>query len=1172
MKRTRFTRTLSMLMVVMMMMTMMPASVGTAGKNDSGGVVVAAAETVKLDVLNNSAGDIIVNGTLYTHGSVITFNAGDNIVIKSAPKEGNVFKQWNFPWARGNDKFIYEDPYEFIITEDTAVRIKFQQGNVTTYTVTFDPGDHGQIEATNMQIQEVAEGQAADDPGIIPNEGYVFSGWDKDFSNVQMDMTVTAQYSIKQHTVTFDPGLGSFTDDRETITQMVNHGGTAVTPDDNEVIAPVGHAFNGEWSPSDLGNITSDKTFTAQFDKNQYTVSFDVDGGAPEPDDQTLDFGSLVSEPSDPAKTGYSFDGWYNGEDAWNFETDRVPAENITLTAKWSSSTDTGYKVEHYIEDLDGGFELRETENLTGTTGETANATAKAYTGFIHDGSAPGSVLSGTITADGSLVLRLYYNRNQYTIDFDASGGAPEPDDQMLKFGSLVSEPTNPVKAGYSFDGWYNGEDAWDFETDTVPAGNITLTAKWSSGTDTGYTVEHYLADLDGEGFTLHETEDLTGTTGENAQADSKAYTGFTFNSEIDGTVESGTIAADGSLVLKLYYDRDLIPVTFLPGDNGTIINLGIASQMVPYEGTAQDPGITAHQGYTFLGWTKLQSVQMIQPLSDNGFTPNDLTNITEATVFVAAYSTNSYTVSFDADGGTPEPVDQALDFGSLVSEPADPVKTGYTFDGWYNGEAPWDFETDRVAAEDITLTARYTLNEYTVTFDPGENGALENEGLATQVISHGSGASDPGVVANEGYTFTGWDGSFDNITGEMTITAQYSLNEYTVTFDPGENGALENEELATQLISHGSGASDPGVVANEGYTFTGWDGSFDNITGEMTITAQYSLNEYTVTFDPGENGALENEGLATQVISHGSGASDPGVVANDGYTFTGWDGTFDNITGNLTLTAVYEAQIVVVTITESIGGTTTVRTVTFNYGDTVTAENLGIEDIDGYIYEVDRDLPFDITENSAISVDYTLASVPAAPEPETPADPETSDTAPAPVATIAPATAAPATPAAPGVIDAEVVLDDEVIPEASEELEDIVVIDQEEIPQAAADSGMNLWWLLLLLLPFLFFLLWRNRVIPILEGVKPNGDGTYTVTWGYNNRKIKNVKFDKEDSEINVLAGNILRGEEPPVEFEKGRHENVFKTVVNKDAKVEWNIKRKKAFADVLEQLKKSN
>jgi hypothetical protein len=103
-----------------------------------------------------------------------------------------------------------------------------------------------------------------------------------------------------------------------------------------------------------------------------------------------------------------------------------------------------------------------------------------------------------------------------------------------------------------------------------------------------------------------------------------------------------------------------------------------------------------------------------------------------------------------------------------------------------------------------------------------------------------------------------------------------------------------------------------------------------------------------------------------------------------------------------------------------------------------------------------------------------------------------------------------------------------------------------------------------------LFFLLWRNRVIPVLEGVSDNNDGTYTVTWGYNNRKIKKVEFDKEDSEINVLAGNILRGEEPPIEFEKGRHENVFKTIVNKDAKIEWNIKRKKALADVVEQLKK--
>jgi len=890
MKRTRFTRTLSMLLVVMMMMTMMPANVGTAKKNDSGDIGSSATETVILDVLNNSAGDIIVNGTTYTHGTVLTFNVGDIILIKSAPKEGNIFKQWNFPWARGNDKFIYEDPYEFVIMEDTAIRIKFQRGDATTYTVTFDPGEHGQIETPIIRIQEVEQGQPAEDPGIIANDGYNFDGWDKDFSNVQSDMTVTAQYSIKQYTVTFDPGIGSFTGERDTITQSVNHGGTAVTPDDSEVVAPIGHTFNGEWSPSDLTNITGDKTFTAQFDKNEYTVTFDSNEGSAVEDVKAL-YDTLIDEPTEPTKTGYDFAGWFKDQgltDSWDFETDKV-TEDTTLFAKWNGSSGTGYKVEHYLEDLGGvGYSLQETENLSGTTGQTANATAKDYDGFTYD-------------------------------------------------------------------------------------------------------------------------------------------------SGVQGTNSSGTISADGSLTLKLFYSR------------------------------------------------------------------------------------NDYTVSFDADGGTPEPDDQALDFGSLVTEPSAPSKEGHAFDGWFNGDEPWDFDEDTVPAEDITLTAKYTINEYTVTFDPGDNGVLENDELGTQTIAHGSGASDPGVVADTGYTFTGWSpASMDNITGTTTFTAQYQLNEYTVTFDPGDNGVLENDELGTQTIAHGSGASDPGVVADTGYIFTGWSGSFDNITGNITLTAQYEL------------------------------------------------------------------QTVTATITESLGGTTTVRTVTYSYGDLATAENLGIEDIDGYTYEVDVDIPFNITEDTSINVSYTIipadeteedeeeipvAPVQTAPDAPEPVDPEPQADPTPPAATGTPTLAATNEPAG---AENEVLVDEEPVPEASQEPEDVVAIDDEEVAQAPLDDVFNFWWLLLLLLPFLFFLLWRNRVIPVLEGVSDNNDGTYTVTWGYNNRKIKKVEFDKEDSEINVLAGNILRGEEPPIEFEKGRHENVFKTIVNKDAKIEWNIKRKKALADVVEQLKK--
>ncbi|OVE81806.1 hypothetical protein BVY04_02380, partial [bacterium M21] len=150
-----------------------------------------------------------------------------------------------------------------------------------------------------------------------------------------------------------------------------------------------------------------------------------------------------------------------------------------------------------------------------------------------------------------------------------------------------------------------------------------------------------------------------------------------------------------------------------------------------------------------------------------------------------------------------------------------------------------------------------------------------------------------------------GWDIAFDNVIGDLTVAAQYSVITYTVTFDAGTNGTITAGD-AVQEIAHGTGAVAPTVTAVVGYTFIGWDIAFDNVIGDLTVAAQYSVITYTVTFDAGTNGTI-TAGDAVQEIAHGAGAVAPTVTANAGHAFTSWDIAFDNITSDLTVTALYD-------------------------------------------------------------------------------------------------------------------------------------------------------------------------------------------------------------------------------------------------------------------------
>ena len=347
----------------------------------------------------------------------------------------------------------------------------------------------------------------------------------------------------QEYTVTFKDWNGSTLK-----SETVEHGSDATAP-----AAPsrIGHTFTG-WDKG-FTNITADTTVNAQYDVNQYTISFNSNGGS-DVDPITADYGTLVAAPTAPTNEGYTFSGWYKEAaltNAWNFASDTVPVGGITLYAKWTVNT---YSVT--FKDWNG--DTLKTETVEHGSDATAPADP-ARIGHTFTGWDKGLA---NITADTTVTAQ--YDANPYSVSFNSNGGsAVSP--ITADYGSAITAPAAPTKEGYRFDGWYKESaltNEWDFDNDTVPVDGTTLYAKWTAV----YTV----------------TYNGNGNTGGTAPADNKQYeqgeaaavlgngslskSGYSFagwNSQADGKGESyrsGDALTIGDSNVILYAQWSIIP------------------------------------------------------------------------------------------------------------------------------------------------------------------------------------------------------------------------------------------------------------------------------------------------------------------------------------------------------------------------------------------------------------------------------------------------------------------------------------------------------------------------------------------------------------------------------------------------------------------------------------
>ena len=486
------------------------------------------------------------------NGSAFTAPASDGLTRP----DGNTGSY--FMWLDGNGK-SYE-PGDSVPADVTELTV---QWTAPTYAVTLNTNG-GTI--NNGNVTEYTYGVGATLPTDVTRTGYTFKGWYYNENLTGSPVTAIgdtetgnkeywAKWEINQYTVTVKPENG-----KADITITQDYGTPITAPADP---TREGYTFKG-WDKEIPKTMPAENmTVKAQWEINQYMISFDTNGGS-EIAPITQDYGTKITAPADPTRKGYTFKGW----DKEIPKT--MPAENMTVKAQWEINRYT------ITFDTAGGSEIAPITQDYGTNiTAPANPTRKGYTFKGWDKEIPETMPAENIT------VKAQWEINQYTIAFDTNGGseiAPITQD----YGTEITAPADPTRKGYTFKGW-------DKEIPkTMPAENMTVKAQWE--------INRYTITFDTAGGS--EIAPITQDYGTNITAPAnptrKGYTFKGWDKEIPETMPAENIT------VKAQWEINRYTITF-----DTAGGSEIAPITQDYGTNITAPADPTREGYTFIGWDK---------------------------------------------------------------------------------------------------------------------------------------------------------------------------------------------------------------------------------------------------------------------------------------------------------------------------------------------------------------------------------------------------------------------------------------------------------------------------------------------------------------------------------------------------------------------------------------
>ena len=738
-----------------------------------------------------SSNETMGAATLTQSGAV---ENGTSVTATATPIAGYEFVNWTV----GEEVKSTESTYVFTAAEDLALTANFKPRK---FDVTFDVDGK---ETTNS-LDFASAITAPADPTKI---GYTFIGWSPAFvegATVPVNgITYKATWTINQYTITFDTDGGS---EIAAITQ--DYATDVTAPADP---TKTGYTFKG-WDKVIPATIPAENVaIKAQWQINQYTITFDTDGGS-EVAAITQNYATDVAAPANPTKTGYTFKGWDK-----EIPT-TIPAENVTIKATWQINQ---YTISF---DTDGGSEVAAiTQDYATAVTAPADPTKTGYTFKGWDKEIP-----ATIPAE-NVAVKAQWQINQYTITFDTDGGS-EVAAITQNYATDVTAPANPTKTGYTFKGWDKEVPA------TIPAEDMTIKAQWQINQ---YTLTF---DTDGGSEVAAITQDYASAVTAPADPTKTGYTFKGWDKEIPSTIPAE------DMTIKATWEINQYTVKFVSGEET------LKSETLDYNSAIAAPADPTKTGYTFKGWSPAYEEGATVPAKDVTYT--------------AVWDVNKYTITFDTDGGS-EVAAITQDYATDVTAPADPTKTGYTFKGW-DKEVP-----ATIPAEDMTIKAQWQINQYTLTFDT--DGGSEVAAITQDYASAVTAPADP---TKTGYTFAGWDKEIPATVPaeDVTIKATWTINQYTVKFVSDETVVSE------QSLDYGAAITAPEAPAKEGYTFKGWSPDVDETVPakDVTYVAEYTVNTYKLTY------VLDGKEIKTIEVEYGSEIEEFVPEVETGRVFDGW-------------------------------------------------------------------------------------------------------------------------------------------------------------------------------------------------------------------------------------------------------------------------------------------
>lgn len=690
-----------------------------------------------------------------------------------------------------------------------------------------------------VNVDEYKYGDKVTAYTYTPETGASFGGWTTAIPETMPanDVNIYGTTSTNAYTVIFTINGVEHT------RLSFNYGDTVTAP---EYTIPEGYSFSGWNLPETMPaeDITLDATLT----KNSYFVKYYLFEGDTAPYAEfTVDYGDVIPVPKEPEKPGYQFQGW----DYENLGTATMPAQALNIYANMAKEE---YAIE--FEGADGSI----VSDWIGYYGDTITAdqapeVTKEGSRFVG-WTVNGVDVTFPYTVKGDTTFVPKFTTNGYILTYIVDGEVVSR--ETYEFGATLPAATNPTKVGHTFSGW-------DKETPaTMPAEDITISGS--------FTPNKYDATFYKDGVLIATVPTDFGQVPV-APTEDLEKVGYTFTGWNPALT---AIGVDGARYDAMY-----------------------TAQNVDYKVNVYTMGLDGNYGEPeVLSYTATADSSVTYPAAEKtGFTiaDNSVLSGTVAPdgslVLSVYYSRNQYTFKTVVDG-VETPV--TYFYGADIKAPAAPVKEGYTF-------VKWDATIPAtMPARDITVTAVFKINQYTITF-------VTDGGTAVAPITqdYGTAVTAPAAPTKVGYTFAGWDKDIpETIPAEnMTITAKWTVNQYTITFDT-DGGS----DVAPITQDYGTAVAAPAAPTKAGYSFAGWykDGvayTFTTMPAEdITLTAKWSTDSHNAIF--------VIDGVEKIVPTEFGQIPVAPEASKLGYTFIGWDKELVAMgTEDVTYTAQFKAN-----------------------------------------------------------------------------------------------------------------------------------------------------------------------------------------------------------------------------------------------------------------------